>query len=88
MSRPKGRTADCSSKDARNRLKRAEAFLTVAELVLGERIETDADHDEINLSGVAAALTFSPASPRPTRPAAIASARGRADRTTRKRWPS
>ena len=56
MSRRKGRTADCSSEDARNRLKRAEAFLTVAELVLGERIETDADHDEINLSGVAAAL--------------------------------
>lgn len=56
MSRPKGRTADCSSEDARNRLKRAEAFLTVAELVLGERIETDADRDEINLSGVAAAL--------------------------------
>jgi hypothetical protein len=56
MSRPKGRTADCSSEDARNRLERAEAFLAVAELVLGERIETNADHDEINLSGVAAAL--------------------------------
>ena len=35
MSRRKGRTADCSSEDARNRLKRAEAFLTVAELVMG-----------------------------------------------------
>jgi len=56
MSRPKGRTADCSREDARNRLKRAEAFLTVAELVQGERIETNAEHDDINLSGVAAAL--------------------------------
>lgn len=46
MSRPKGRTADCSSEDARNRLKRAEAFLTAAELVLGERLETNADHED------------------------------------------
>jgi hypothetical protein len=44
MRRLKGGAADCSSEDARNCLKRAEAFLTVAELVLGERIETNADH--------------------------------------------
>ncbi len=56
MSRRTGQTADCSREDARNRLKRAEAFLAVAELVLGERIEASLDDDDINLSGVAAAL--------------------------------
>jgi len=57
MSRQKGRTADCSREDARNSLKHGKAFLAVAGLVLGERIEANADRDDINLSGVAAALS-------------------------------
>ena len=56
MTRPKGRTVACSRDDARNRLKRAESFLVVADLVLGERIEMPDQDDAINLSGVAAAL--------------------------------
>ena len=56
MTRPKGRTVGCSRDDARNRLKRAESFLVVADLVLGERIEMPDQDDAINLSGVAAAL--------------------------------
>jgi len=56
MTRPKGRTASCSKEDARNRFKRAESFLVVADLVLGERVETPDQDDGINLSGVAAAL--------------------------------
>jgi len=57
MSRPRNRTADCSREDARNRLKRGRAFLAVAELILGERLENSPDDDSINLSGVAAALS-------------------------------
>ena len=41
----------------KNRLKHGKAFLAVAELVLGKRIEANADRDDINLSGVAAALS-------------------------------
>lgn len=50
------RTADCSRSDARARLKRAREFLAVAELVLGEREASSIDDDDLNLSGVAAAL--------------------------------
>jgi hypothetical protein len=57
MSRPKGRTADCSREDARNRLKQGRAFLAVAELVEGERFGTSSDNDSLSLSGVAAALS-------------------------------
>lgn len=54
MSRPAGRTAPCSRADAGTRFRRAEAFLFIADLLLGEQTsETD---DAINLSGVAAAL--------------------------------
>jgi hypothetical protein len=56
MTRPQGRTARCSKDDARSRFKRAESFLAVADLVLGERVETPDHDDVINLSGVAAAL--------------------------------
>jgi len=56
MTRPRGRTGSCSKDDARNRFKRAESFLVVADLVLGERTETPEQDDDINLSGVAAAL--------------------------------
>src|SRR5665811_1194153 len=56
MTRPRGRTGSCSKDDARNRFKRAESFLVVADLVLGERTETQEQDDDINLSGVAAAL--------------------------------
>jgi len=45
MTRPKGRTASCSKVDARNRFKRPESFLVVADLVLGERVETP-DQDD------------------------------------------
>lgn len=55
MIRAKSRTASCSKDDARNRFKRAESFLIVADLVLGERVETSEQEDGINLSGVAAA---------------------------------
>jgi hypothetical protein len=57
MSRQKGRTAYCSREDAQNRLNHGKAFLAVAELVLGVRIEANADRDDINLPGVAAALS-------------------------------
>lgn len=56
MNRPGGRTAPCSRADAQNRLRRAEAFLYVADLVLGEEVAPDENEDAINLSGVAAAL--------------------------------
>ncbi len=56
MTRPKGRTASCSKDDARSRFKRAESFMVVADLVLGERVETPDQDDGINLSGVAAVL--------------------------------
>lgn len=56
MTRPTRRTSSCSKDDARNRLKRAESFLLVADLVLGERVEGPYQDDDINLSGVAAAL--------------------------------
>lgn len=56
MTRPKGRTTGCSKDDARNRFKRAESFMVVADFVLGERVETPEQDDSINLSGVAAAL--------------------------------
>jgi len=56
MARPKGRTAGCDRDDARGRLKRAEEFLAVAELVLGERMDTPLEDDAINLGGVSAAL--------------------------------
>lgn len=56
MSRTSGRTAPCSRADAQNRFRRAEAFLYVADLVLGEEVAADENEDAINLSGVAAAL--------------------------------
>jgi hypothetical protein len=56
MSRTKGRTTDCSREDAQQRLRRAESFLYVADITLGERVETPEEQDGINLSGVAAAL--------------------------------
>lgn len=56
MSRSSGRTAPCSRTDAQNRFRRAEAFLYVAELVLGEEVVADENEDAINLPGVAAAL--------------------------------
>ena len=56
MTRAKSRMASCSKEDARSRFKRAESFLIVADLVLGERVETYEQEDGINLSGVAAAL--------------------------------
>lgn len=56
MTRPRHRTATCSKDDARSRLRRAESFLLVADLVLGERVENPGPDDDINLSGVAAAL--------------------------------
>lgn len=56
MTRRVGRKDDCSKADARSRLRRAESFLVVAEMVLGEQVETPATDDAINLSGVSAAL--------------------------------
>ena len=56
MSRAKGRTTPCSRDDAQQRLRRAESFLYVADLTLGERVETPEADDAINLSGVASAL--------------------------------
>lgn len=56
MRRAASRTADCTPDEARSRLRRAEEFLTVADLVLGERVETPEEDDVINLSGVSAAL--------------------------------
>jgi hypothetical protein len=56
VSRPGGRTAPCSRADAQSRFRRAEAFLYVADLVLGEEVAADGNEDAINLSGVAAAL--------------------------------
>lgn len=56
MSRPTGRTASCSRQDARERLRRADSFLYVAELALGEQVETATAADAINLAGVATAL--------------------------------
>lgn len=56
MSRPKGRRSGCSREDARNRLRRAEEFLVVADLLLGEQVETGTDKDAINVSAVSAAL--------------------------------
>ena len=56
MARAKGRTAACAREEARARLRRADEFLAVADLVLGERLETPVEDDTINLSGVSAAL--------------------------------
>ena len=56
MSRPRGRAAGCSRADASRRLRRAEEFLYVADLVLGEEVAANEVDDAINLSGVAAAL--------------------------------
>jgi len=56
VSRPSGRTAPCSRADAQGRFRRAEAFLYVADLVLGEQVADDGGNDAINLSGVSAAL--------------------------------
>lgn len=56
MSRSSGRTKPCSRADAQGRFRRAEAFLYVADLVLGEEVGSDQDYDDINLSGVSAAL--------------------------------
>ena len=47
MTRAKSRTASCSKEDARSRFKRAESFLIVADLVLGERVETYEQEDGI-----------------------------------------
>ncbi len=41
MNRPGCRTAPCSGADAQNRLRGAEAFLYVADLVLGEEVAPD-----------------------------------------------
>lgn len=49
MTRPKGRTDGCSGDDARSRLKRAESFLVVADLVLGERVEMPDQDDAISM---------------------------------------
>lgn len=54
--RPRGRTAPCSRADASARLRRADEFLYVADLVLGAEVGAGEDDDAINLSGVAAAL--------------------------------
>jgi len=54
MARGKGRLTPCTLADARERLSRGEAFLAAAELVLGETVKPD--DDEINLTGVSAAL--------------------------------
>jgi hypothetical protein len=54
VSRSSGRTKPCARADAQGRFRRAEAFLYVADLVLGE--EVGGDDDGINLSGVSAAL--------------------------------
>lgn len=54
MPRPHGRTDECTREEARARLRRAEEFLAVADLVLGEH--TADGQDGLNLSGVAAAL--------------------------------
>lgn len=56
MARPKARTAACGHEEAKGRLRRADEFLAVADLVLGERLETSVADDSINLSGVSAAL--------------------------------
>jgi|ERR1035437_6141931 hypothetical protein len=56
MNKPSGRVSPCDKADAKDRLRRAESFLYVADLTLGERVDTPLDHDAINLSGVAAAL--------------------------------
>ncbi len=52
MPRQTGRTASRSSEDARNRLTRARGFILVAEVVVGEQMESEAQGD-IPLSGVA-----------------------------------
>jgi len=47
----------CSRADAQGRFRRAEAFLYVADLVLGEGVGGEVDGDDgINLPGVSAAL--------------------------------
>lgn len=56
MSRQRGRAAGCSREDASRRLRRAEEFLYVADLVLGEEVAANEFDETINLSGVAAAL--------------------------------
>jgi hypothetical protein len=56
MTRPKGRTAGCTLEDARRRLRQAESFIYVARLTLGERVELPVEDDDLNVSGVAAAL--------------------------------
>ena len=52
----RGRAAGCSRADASRRLRRAEAFLYVADLVRGEEVAANETDDAINLSGVATAL--------------------------------
>ena len=54
MSGWSGRTKPCSRADAQGRFRRAETFLYVADLVLGEEVGSDEDDDGINLSGVSA----------------------------------
>lgn len=56
MTRSKARTASCTREDAQERLRRAESFLYVADLALGECVDMPDSDDAINLSGVAAAL--------------------------------
>lgn len=51
MTRPTGRTAVCGAVDAHARLRQAQAFVSVAELVLNEPVD-----EELPLRGVAAAL--------------------------------
>lgn len=51
MTRSSGRTTKCDPSDARTRLRQAEAFVSVAELVFSEQ-----DDEEPLFNGVAAAL--------------------------------
>ena len=55
MTRSSGRLASCSKDDARSRLTRAQGFMLVAEMVVGEEMGSETQ-DDIPLSGVAAAL--------------------------------
>ena len=51
MTRSSGRTTKCDPSDARTRLRQAEAFVSVAELVLSEQ-----DDEDLLFNGAAAAL--------------------------------